>query len=101
MNTIQRDKHRLPLEKAVVPLKHTASLPTHMDINLTETKRVSGVKTSLQTDGMRPLFGTVINIHEDFVSLPLIPMTWQRSAKSAYTYYEHLSFIFKFLINNG
>jgi hypothetical protein len=47
MNIIHRDKHRLPLEGAVVPLKHTTSLSTHTDINLAETKRVSGVKTSL------------------------------------------------------
>jgi hypothetical protein len=44
---MQRDKHRLPLQEAVVPLKHVASLSTHPDIYLAETKRVSGVKTSL------------------------------------------------------
>jgi hypothetical protein len=44
---MRSDKYGLYLGGAVMPLKHRTSLFTFTDINLVETKRVSGVKTSL------------------------------------------------------
>jgi hypothetical protein len=44
---MRSDKYGLYFGGAVMSLKHRTSLFTLTDINLVETKRVSGVKTSL------------------------------------------------------